>query len=158
MASRVRWAVLFALLPFAVVAAPVLASGESSGEVPPGEAPSSGEGFGPPIDGDTPNGIEAVELEEREQAEWLLSPEAIQQREASQDAFTGLSAGEAQSLLVEVFPMQLQELNAVPVQSNLGGGGNEPVDLVLERSDSAFVPQNPTQQVPKATAEGRCGS
>jgi hypothetical protein len=92
----------FALLLFAVAAAPVLASGKSSGEVPPGETSPSGE--------DSSAGVEAAELEEREQAEWLSS------LEASIDAYASLSTGEAQDLLVEAFPEQLKELNADPAR------------------------------------------
>ena len=125
---------------------------------------------------------EVVEGEEEELAKWLTSPEASQERKASQDAYAALSAGQAQDLLLEAFPRQLQELNAdparvlsemevekplgtfgarvsigngesavvessVPIQSDLGGEGKEPVDLALEPSGDSFVPQNPLAAV-----------
>jgi YD repeat-containing protein len=119
--------------------------------------------------------------EELEHTEWLSSTEAVHQRETSQSAFVGLSAKDAQGLLLETFPEQLRELNSdparvlseleieeplgtygarissggetavvessVPVQSDLGGNGSEPVDLALQRSGSGYVPQNPLTEV-----------
>ncbi len=148
--------------------APTQGAGESPSlaEIP---APSAGE-------------LAVAEREERERAEWLSSPEAREQREASSTAYANLSADEAQSLLVKAFPRQLAALNAdparvlsaleveeplgsygalvssdeggrailnssVPVQSDLGGEGKEPVDLALKRSGSSFVPQNPLTEI-----------
>ncbi len=170
--SRIRWIVVFALILLAAVATPVLAESPPEG---PGEAPAE-------APGPSATELAGVEREENEHAEWLLSPEATQQREASLDSYAGLSASQAQDLLTESFPEQLEALNAdparflseleiekplgtygalvsvgegesaivestVPVQSDLGGDGNEPVDLALERSGPAFVPQNPLTEL-----------
>jgi YD repeat-containing protein len=168
--SRARWFVVFAFFLLSTTALPLLTASPAQGsEEPPAEelpAPDFTE----------------IEREERERAEWLLSPEAESQREASHTAYTSLSAGEAQSLLLEVFPKQLKELNAdparflseleieeplgtygaristgegesalvesaVPVESDLGGEGKEPVDLALEESGEGFVPENPLTEV-----------
>src|SRR4051794_8806421 len=100
--SRVRWFAAFALFLLAITTVPLLMASKAEGsEEPPAEelpAPDFTE----------------IEREEREHAEWLLSPEAESQREASQAAYTSLSAGEAQGLLLEAFPDQLKELNADP--------------------------------------------
>ena len=106
--GRARWIIAFALLLLATTAVPVLADSPSessegspsSAEVP---APSASE-------------LAAVEDEQRERTEWLSSPEAQKQREASQGAYTNLTAGEAQSLLVEAFPGQLKALNGDPAR------------------------------------------
>ncbi len=169
-----QWLALFSLLLCVAVSVPLFAVSPAQGaeesvsvsEVP---APSASE-------------VAEAEGEEREHAEWLASPEAEAQREASGSAYTNLTAGEAQSLLVESFSRQLKALNAdparvlsalevekslgtygalvsddegesailnssAPVQSDLGGEGEEPVDLALERSGSSFVPQNPITEV-----------
>ena len=168
--SRMRWFAAFALFLLATTAVPLLAASpaEGSEELPAEELPA-------------PDFTE-VEREEREHAEWLLSPEAESQREASRTAYTALSTGEAQSLLLEAFPKQFKELNAdparflseleieeplgtygariatgedesalvesaVPVESDLGGEGKEPVDLALEKSGEGFVPENPLTEV-----------
>jgi len=123
-----------------------------------------------------------AEREAREHSEWLSSPKAREQREASDRAYTSLTVGEAQDLLVEAFPRQLETLNSdparvisnlevekplgtygalvsdedgesailnssVPVQSDLGGEGKEPVDLALEQSGNSFVPRNPLTKI-----------
>lgn len=169
-----RWLALFSLVLCVAIAASVFAVSPAQGaeessslaEIP---APSATE-------------LAEAEREEREHAEWLASPEAQKQREASSDAYANLTAGEAQNLIVEAFPLQFKALNAdparvlstlevekplgtygalvssaegesaildssVPVQSELGGEGKEPVDLSLEQSGSSFVPQNPITEV-----------
>jgi hypothetical protein len=55
-----------------------------------------------------------VERQERERNEWLASAEADLQRDSSRTAHVDLSAREAQDLLIEAFPEQLQQLNADP--------------------------------------------
>jgi YD repeat-containing protein len=172
--GRGRWLALFTLLLCIASVAAVSVASTAEGA---GESPSSAEA--PPPSGSE---LAVLELEEREHAEWLSSPEAARQREASRDAFADLSSPEAQNLLVEAFPKQLQELNAdparvlselevekalgtygariaeeggesaivessVPVESDLGGKGKEPVNLALEPSGSDFVPQNPLSEV-----------
>jgi tripartite motif-containing protein 71 len=49
-----------------------------------------------------------------------------------------VSVGEGESAIVE---------SSVPVESDLGGEGKEPVDLSLEPSGTGFVPQNPLSEV-----------
>jgi sugar lactone lactonase YvrE len=174
--GRTAWVVVFTVLLLAASSMPVLA--DPAGESPP---PAEGDGATPGADA-LAEATQPIEEEEEEHAEWLSSPEAIQEREASQDAFAGFSSSQSQSLLVEAFPEQLQELNAdparvlseleveellgtygarvsigegesaivessIPVQSDLGGKGNEPVDLALEPEGDSFVPQNPLAAV-----------
>jgi sugar lactone lactonase YvrE len=168
------WLALFTLLLCIATAVPVFASPAQGAE---NESPSAAE-----VPAPSASEIAKAELEERERAEWLSSPEAERQREASQSAYASLPAGEAQSLLLEAFPGQLKQLNgdparvlstlevekplgtyaarveagegesaildsSVPVESEVGGEGKEPVDLTLERSGSSFVPQNPITEV-----------
>jgi YD repeat-containing protein len=156
------------------MAVPVFAVSPAQGA---GESPSLAE-----VPAPSASELAEAEREEREQAEWLLSPKAEEQREASSNAYTNLTAGEARNLLVEAFPLQLKALNAdparvlstlevekplgtygalvsdeegesaildssVPVQSDLGGEGKEPVDLALEQVGNSFLPQNPLTEV-----------
>ena len=130
-----------------------------------------------------------AQREETERADWLASPPAAAQREASLTAFAELSSGEAQDLLISSFSEQLQGLNAdparvlseleiekvlgtygarvsvgdeedvviessVPVESNLGGEGIEPVDLSLEKSGDDFLPKNPLAEVKLPASAG----
>jgi YD repeat-containing protein len=98
--------VFVALLALAAV--PALA--DSSPEAP--EAlPAAAE-----IPAPSPTELAEAEIQERERAEWLESPGAEAQREASQTAYAGLSSGEAQSLLLEAFPEQLSALNEDPAR------------------------------------------
>ena len=107
-AGHARWIAVFTLLLLVSLAVPVFAASAAEG---PEESPSVAE-WSPP----SASELAAVELEEREQAEWLSSPEAEQQREASHTAYINLSAGEAQSLLLEAFPGQLKQLNGDPAR------------------------------------------
>jgi sugar lactone lactonase YvrE len=139
----------------------------------------------PVAEGNT-KALETAEREAQEQEaqreEELATPRAEQEREASRSAYASLSAGEAQNLLAEAFPEQLEELNSdparflsdleierplgtfgarvsigegesaivessVPVESDLGGQGEEPVDLALEPAGNGFVPKNPLTEV-----------
>ncbi|HEV7562834.1 MAG TPA: DUF6531 domain-containing protein, partial [Solirubrobacterales bacterium] len=161
---------LLALLLFFCTSVPAFALADS------GEPPLA-DGAPDP----TPD-LAAIEREDREHTEWLSSPEAANQREVTRTAYTELSAGEAQALLVGSFPEQLEELNAdparflseleiekplgafgariavgegetaiiesaVPIESDLGGEGREPVDLALERSGDHFAPRNPLSRI-----------
>ncbi|HEY5709159.1 MAG TPA: DUF6531 domain-containing protein [Solirubrobacterales bacterium] len=102
---RAKWLIAFTLTLLASSAAPVLATEEGGGESAAGEAPA-------------PSAAEFSQLEsqELEYAEWLSSPEAITQREASQNAYGSLTAGEARELVLEAFPGQLNALNADPAR------------------------------------------
>ncbi len=178
-ARRARWLIVFTLTLLASSVAPVFATEEGGGESAAGEAQ-------PP----SPAEIARLESQELEYAEWLSSPEAISQREASQAAYANLSASEARELVLEVFPGQIDALNAdparvlseleiekplgayaalisdeqgersivessVPVESELGGKGKQPVDLTLEQSGTDFVPKNPVTEVTlPGSAEG----
>lgn len=194
--GRLRSLFVFALILLAAMATPVLAD----------------EPVEEPIEGPD---LSLVEQEELERAEWLEGPEAAQQREESRTAYTSLSAGESQGLLLEAFPTQLKALNAdparvisgleieeplgiygaliapegegeegqteegeseeteseeeeegeeaeeeivessVPVQSDLGGEGERPVDLAIEPDGPDFAPENPlTEATLPGTAEG----
>jgi YD repeat-containing protein len=106
-AAGMRWAILFALVLLVATAVPVLA--ESSPELPDEAAIAQ-------IPAPTPAEIATAESAQREHEEWLLTAEAVQQREASQTAYDNLTASESRALLVESFPVQLQELNADPAR------------------------------------------
>ncbi|HEX5376365.1 MAG TPA: DUF6531 domain-containing protein [Solirubrobacterales bacterium] len=168
---RAKWLIAFTLTLLASSAAPVFATEEGGGEGAAGEA-----------QGPSPAEIAELESQELEYAEWLSSPEAISQREASQNAYGNLSASEARELVLEAFPGQIDALNAdparvlseleieqplgtyaalvsdeqgersivessVPVESELGGEGKQPVDLTLEQLGDDFVPKNPLTEV-----------
>ncbi len=168
---RAKWLVAFTFTLLVSSAAPVFATGEGGGESAAGEAQAP-----------SPAEIAELESQELEFAEWLSSPEATSQREASQNAYGSLSASEARELVFEAFSGQLDALNAdparvlseleiekalgtyaalisdqqgersivessVPVESELGGEGKQPVDLTLEQSGADFVPTNPLTEV-----------
>lgn len=100
--AGVRWLAAFVLLLLAVTGAPLISASPAEGsEEPPAEELPAPD-------------FSAIELEEAEHAEWLLSPEAESLREASRTAYTALSAGKAGDLLLEAFSEQLKELNADP--------------------------------------------
>jgi YD repeat-containing protein len=115
--ARMRWIAVFAALLLACSAAPVLADSpdpapeESTSQFPDGDDPERY------FDGHVvvPD-LAEVERDEREREEWLASPEAVQQREASWLAYGDLSAGESEELLRSVFAEQLQALNDDPAR------------------------------------------
>ncbi|MEX2448424.1 MAG: DUF6531 domain-containing protein, partial [Solirubrobacterales bacterium] len=172
--GRVRWIAAFALLLLICAAVPALAA---SGAESPEEPVSASQAPAP-----SASDFAELEAKEREYAEWVSSPEASQQREASRTAYTNLSASAARDLLLEAFPRQLDALNAdparlisglkiektlgtyaalvsdadgepsliessVPIKSELGGEGKQPVDLSLRQSGEDFVPENPLTEV-----------
>jgi tripartite motif-containing protein 71 len=115
-----RWLLVFALVLLISSAAPVLAE-------EPAEAPSEPAGFTPrtsqeeeiaaaqiPGADDVNKALAELESKEREQEEWLASPEAIEQREDSLLAFGELSPEESEQLLSSVFEPQLEALNGDP--------------------------------------------
>jgi sugar lactone lactonase YvrE len=61
--------------------------------------------------------LEAAEREEKKREEELATPQAEEEREASQEAFTSLSAAEAKNLLTDEFAEQLNNLNADPARA-----------------------------------------
>jgi sugar lactone lactonase YvrE len=105
---RGHWAAAFALLLLVSSAIPVVAASASEGE----------EGSPPATEAPAPSAAELAQIEdqEREYAEWLSSPEAIGQREASRGAYANLSASKAGELLLEAFPGPLNALNADPAR------------------------------------------
>lgn len=118
--GRMRWLLAFTVVLLISSAVPVLAE-------EPAEAPSEPTGFTPPTsqeeeiaaaqipDADEVNkALAELESKEREQEEWLASPEAIQQREDSLLAYVDLSPGESEQLLSSVFQPQLEALNGDP--------------------------------------------
>ena len=115
--GHVRWLAAFTLLLFISTAVPVLADPEAPAEDPPivQEDPT-------PVPGDEEmaKALEEAERKEEErkeeQEEALSSPAAVQEREASREAYGDLSATEAQDLLFAAFPEQLKALNADPAR------------------------------------------
>ena len=108
-----HWVIAFLLLLCAVSATPVLAA--SPGEpVPPvaEEFSEAGAYEGEPV----PPELGKVEEEEKEQEEWLASPEAEQQREVSWQSYGDISAAEAEELLRTKFAEQLEILNDDPAR------------------------------------------
>lgn len=85
--GRMRWIVVFAALLLACSAAPVLADSPGAASEEPASQASDGDDPERYFDGHVvvPDLAEA-EREEREREEWLASPEAVKQREASWSA------------------------------------------------------------------------
>ena len=117
-ALSVRWVVGFAALLLIVSAVPVLAA-----ELPmPSEEltlPPTPEDFDPsrlPGAEDVTAAIEKAEREEEDREAWLESPEAIQEREESRFAFSGLNHTAIQELLSTAFAEQMAQLNADPAR------------------------------------------
>jgi YD repeat-containing protein len=101
-----RWLIIFVVLLFASSAAPVLAD--------PAPAEDDPERY---FDARVvPPDLGAVEREEQERREWLASPEAVKQRQASWHAYGGLSPAESEELLRMVFAEQLEALNDDPAR------------------------------------------
>jgi tripartite motif-containing protein 71 len=124
-AGRTRWLVAFALFLFATSAAPVLADPLVDAPpttilnpVPPEPelATSEAEQALLPDGQDIREGIEATEQAEAARQQWLRTPEAIQEREESRDAFAALTASAAQELLLSTFAEQLEMLNSDPAR------------------------------------------
>ena len=103
-----HWAVVFALLLLSLAAVPVLAE-------PPPDG-NGGSAWLTEIPAPTEAEVAEAELEEHEQSEWLSGPEAEHQRQVSRTAYTDLSTAEAQSLLLEAFSVQLEQLNEDPAR------------------------------------------
>jgi tripartite motif-containing protein 71 len=119
--GQARCMALFTILLLVAMSAPVLAAEPS--EVPQAEPP----GFTAltpeeeeiaatqvPDAHDVSKALGEAEHEEVEREEWLASPAAKQQREASRFAFGNLAASESEELLRSVFGEQLEALNTDP--------------------------------------------
>jgi sugar lactone lactonase YvrE len=84
-----------------------------------GPDPPSQQGEGPLVPPDGASILEAeeaIEREEDERQDELASPEAVQEREASQMAYADVSAAEAEELLGSTFPEELASLEADPAR------------------------------------------
>ncbi len=109
--KRTHWIAVFGLLLCTLSAAPVLAESEPASEPTAPASPSSDK---------LAEALAKAEQEQREEEqareEELASPQAEQERDASREAFSGLSRPEAQQLLVSTFTEQLNELDADPAR------------------------------------------
>jgi len=117
LASHIRWIVVFSILLLACSAAPVLAA--STSEPSTDESQTSTAEKGPtalPTAEDIAKGIAEAEREGAERSEELAAPEAVREREASRNAYSGLGAAEAEQLLSATFSRQLATLNADPAR------------------------------------------
>jgi hypothetical protein len=115
--NRARWIALFASLLLICSAGPVLA--DSSEREPEGSIPEAPVADDPEryFDGGVvPVDLGAIEREEREHEEWLATPEAVEEREASWEAFGDLAPAQAEDLLRTVFGEQLATLNDDPAR------------------------------------------
>lgn len=114
--NRRRLVLLFAALLLACSTAPVIA--DSSAPLEGQVVEAAGDDPERYFDGDTivPVDLEAVADEEAEREEWLASPEAEQQREASWGAYGDLSPADSEELLQSAFAEQLQTLNDDPAR------------------------------------------
>jgi YD repeat-containing protein len=111
--GRAWWLVTFTLLLFISSAIPGLAAS------PGGELASSQAGASPSLLPDETQFTEVTAQEESkevEREEWLASPKAVNQREASEYAYSDLSASEEEELLRERFATQLEQLEADPAR------------------------------------------
>jgi sugar lactone lactonase YvrE len=88
--------------------------------------------------------IEMAEKEEADREQWLASPAAVQQRQASRTAFAGLPAAEAEALLGATFAEVFRTLNADPARylsdaQLLSSGEDETTGTVKEDGDGAVL-------------------
>ena len=116
LSGRARWVIFFAFLLIVSSTAPVFA--DSPGD-PESSVPS------PSVEDDperyfdarvVPPDLGKVEREEREREEWLASPQAVKERQASWLVYGDLSPAQAEELLRTVFAEQLQTLNDDPAR------------------------------------------
>jgi Ca2+-binding RTX toxin-like protein len=103
--DRCVWLLAFTVL-LGLVAAASVALGAQADDLEPRPANAA--------PAPTPAELAPIEKEEREQAEWLESPQAEEQREESETAYVDLSAGEAKGLLTEAFAATLDGLDGDP--------------------------------------------
>lgn len=115
-ASRARWIAIFVALLVGCSAVPVFAaeSTEAPGFNPPTSKEKEIAVTQVPDAHDVSKALGEFEQAEEEREEWLETPQAEQQRESSQLAFSDLSASESEELLKSVFADQLAALNGDP--------------------------------------------
>jgi len=106
--SRALWLIVFVFLLVFTSAVPGLAASSEEAPLPSEEEPSEA--------------VASEEAAEASRGEWLASPQAADEREASEYAYTDLSALEEEELLRDNFATQLEQLEADParVLSNVG--------------------------------------
>ena len=166
--GRARWLIVFTLVLFVTSAVPVLADPEAPAEEPPvvqedpASAPSEEEIVEALDEGDEDLASPAA-IEEREDSrEAYAGLSAIEAQDLLASAFpeqlkalnadpgralsefevekvlgahgARISIGEGESAIVE---------SSVPIESDVGGQGMEPIDLTLERVGESFLPENP---------------
>ena len=119
--TGMRWVGVFVVLLLVCSAVPVFAaeqagvpSSQEAGFTPPSAEEAEIAAAQVPGASAVSGGIEEVEREEAERAEWLASPAAAEQREDSWFVFDDLAAGESEALLRSVFTEQLEGLNGDP--------------------------------------------
>ncbi len=166
--SRLRWALVFSLTLAAVTAVPVLAAGpdEGSAEQPPASetpAPTSAEVA--EVEGreheewlSTPQAEQERarsrtafgELTAGESRDLLIESFPTQLEELNADPGRVITSLEVQKPLGEYGALVAREggerailESSVPVESDLGGEGKEPVDLALKDVGASYVPSNP---------------
>jgi YD repeat-containing protein len=113
--SPLRCLLIFAVLLFGLSAVPVFA--DPAGEAENPYAPTEAQLAQLPSAADTNRTISEAKEVEAELQEKLETPAAEAERAESQEAFAGVSAGEAASLLREEFPEQLAQLESDPART-----------------------------------------
>lgn len=111
--SRLRWLALFTALLLISSVVPVLAD-SPSGEV---VVVSEEEAEKLPGASDVAEGLREVEKREAEEQQLRETSQAEHEREESQDAYTDLTAAQAESLLQEQFAEQLAMVNQDPARA-----------------------------------------
>jgi YD repeat-containing protein len=115
-ANRLRWVVGFAALLIVSSAVPVLASEYPSGQPPESAVSKDLESVPLPDAQGVQEGFEIVEREEAARQKELESPEAVQIRNESREAFANLTPAASQELLSGIFSEQLSTLNSDPAR------------------------------------------
>jgi hypothetical protein len=145
---RVRWVAVFAFALLLCSGASVLAELPAAQESPSAREAPETTPLPPPLDGDhiplpgaqdVAVGLAQSEAKEGQALEWLASPEAVHEREISQDSYADLSPAESEQLLSTQFPQRLEALNSDPARFLSGA------TLVHPAGESAAV----------VTAEGK---
>ncbi len=112
--DRGRWLAVFILCLFVTGAVPVLAD---SSEAEEAYAPSPSELAQLPSAADTNDAIAELKEREADQQGQLESPAAGREREETQEAYAGVSAAEAESLLRKKFSDQLALIASDPART-----------------------------------------
>ncbi|MFL5901318.1 MAG: DUF6531 domain-containing protein, partial [Solirubrobacterales bacterium] len=124
--GNIRWLVVFTLMLFVSSVGSVFADPPEEPQAPPVQEGS----VEPPGAEAIASGLAAIETAEAEREEALQAPSAVQEREDSAFAFSGIGAEEAAELLSADFADQLAGLNANPARLL--------TDVVLEQPFGEF--------------------